>query len=373
MMNNMPNFISVAHLTYYLIGGAGYATTRLHNALQNHNINSTIYTSAIQDYEYTKQIISTQQDIHFFHQTEITRQLIQLNQISAHENIYPKHTLVSYPFYDSNFSFINEVISKHDVINLHWIDGLLSLEQIGYISHQDKPVIWTVHDKSPFSGGCHCFEGCNNWKKDCINCPQLKDTLDNLPSKVLQAKKDLFNFDNITLVVLNQQFKEYAQQSPLYNQCRIEVIPNSIDVNTYIPLDKNTITHLKKEYHIPQNKKVLLFILSYKSVIKGYNELQETLSYLDKKEEYHLIIIGDARKEENILDKFTTTFTGHINQTEIIKYYNIADLTIVPSIEDNLPNICLESIACGTPIVGFKVGGIPDMAQENYTGTSEYP
>ena len=215
------------------------------------------------------------------------------------------------------------------------------------------------------SGGCHYFHGCNEWKKDCINCPQLIGNFVSYPAKILSAKKKYFNFANITIVALSHHSRRIIEKS-IYKNCRIEVIPNSIEIDIFIPTDK---IEAKKIFNLPLNKKIIFFLPSYHSTIKGMNELNQALDILkDKKDEYHLLVAGSgALTFKN--DNFTITRLGPINDNNRLALaYSASDVTIVPSLEETFSNTTAESISCGTPVIGFKIAGLPDMIQDGYNG-----
>ena len=278
------------------------------------------------------------------------------------ENIFEGNTTFSAPYPSLSFSDLDLIINNSDLIHLHWVPGYLSNEAISYLSHSKVPIVWTFHDINPLSGGCHYFHGCKNWEKDCFNCPQLKNNFDNFPMKVHELKNNNFNFKNITVIVLNNHFKNLIKKSPLFNDSKVKVIPNCVDTEVYKPLDSEK---LKKKYDLPLDKKIILYAASYKSSIKGFKEFIEGVEKLNE-EDLHILIVGNPPNLNNIL--FPYTFWANANEKEMVDAYNIADVTVVSSIEDNLPNILLESLSCGTPVVGFKIAGIKDNIVNDFNG-----
>ena len=129
------------------------------------------------------------------------------------ENIFEGNTTFSAPYPSLSFSDLDLIINNSDLIHLHWVPGYLSNEAISYLSHSKVPIVWTFHDINPLSGGCHYFHGCKNWEKDCFNCPQLKNNFDNFPMKVHELKNNNFNFKNITVIVLNNHFKNLIKKA----------------------------------------------------------------------------------------------------------------------------------------------------------------
>ena len=112
--------------------------------------------------------------------------------------------------------------------------------------------VWTFHDINPISGGCHYFHGCVNWKTDCYKCPQLKNNFDNFPMRVLEAKLGNFNFNNITVIVLNEYFKKLVKERHLFENSKNEVIQNCVYTEIFKPIDT---LQIQKKYDLPVDKK----------------------------------------------------------------------------------------------------------------------
>ncbi len=355
-VNLSPKF-NVANIGYTDTGGAGLATQRLHNGLLNNNVNSNFVLLTKNNNETNKRSYYT---------NEVFSKNNQLEALINNGNIYKGNTIFSLLYSSVSLDDLEAIARGNDIINLHWISRFLSIENIAYLSHLDKPIVWTFHDKNPLTGGCHYFHGCEGWKTDCMNCPQLINNYDNYPAKLLEAKKKYINFKNITVVVLNKHFKKLVEESPLFSESRIEIIPNSIDTDKYKLLDKHQI---RKKLGLEINKKYLFYVAAYASTVKGYKEFEQTIKEYYKKygtDNIEILLAGNLPKERNIDLPFKEL--GHVNEEQIIDLYNASDVTVLSSIEDNLPNVMLEPLSCGTPVVGFKVGGIPDMIEDGYNG-----
>ena len=349
----------VLQLVYTASGGAGLAAKRLHQALEN----SLLCQSKLISKQ--NQQVSHKEAVYLFHST-IHKDLI--NQQNDRSNIHKGNTIFSLPEYfaEQNKSNFHVYAECANIIHLHWVARFISNETLAYLSHLNKPIVWTFHDKNPLTGGCHYFHGCEKWKSDCMDCPQLIDSYDNYPAKVLATKKKYINFKNITVVVLNEHFKELVEQSPLFGESRIEIIPNGLDTKKYAPIVDNT--ELRKKLKLPINKKILLYVAAYASTVKGYKEFCQTIELLKSRQDFHLLLVGSLPKERDF--SIVHTDWGHVDETRVIEAYRVADITILSSVEDNLPNIMLESLSCGTPVVGFKVGGLPfymSLKMENIT------
>ncbi len=344
---------SVALFSTFLHGGAGYAALRLHKALLGSGVSSNIFVKRpLKNYYGVKKLDCISKP------TPLRAQAMHI--------FAPDITMLSLNGFASTHIDLLERIKDFDIVNIHWVaDDFISVENIAYLSHLDKPFVMTVRDMNPLTGGCHYFHGCDKWETDCTNCPQLISKYSDYPSKVLAAKKKYFNFSNITIVTLSHHSKRIIEKS-IYKDCRIEVIPNSIETDIFVPTDK---TAARTALEVPQEKKVIFFLPSYNSSIKGMGELSEALALLkDKKEEYHLMVAGSGSLDFKN-DNFSITRLGRIGENEKLALaYSAADVTIVPSLEETFSNTTAESISCGTPVVGFKIGGLPDMIKDGYNG-----
>ncbi len=265
-------------------------------------------------------------------------------------------------------SRLAEWIEDADVINLHWTARYLSIENISYLTRCGKPVVLTLRDMFPITGGCHYFHGCDGWTRECLNCPQLIDNLDNLPARVLQAKRRHYDFDNLTLVALSHHSAAILRRAPQFRECRIEIIANSIETDVFHPRGKATA---RERLGLPQDRRIIAYVPSFSSEVKGYREataaLTRLLSILPGEPPLMLLVGRDTPATNDIpLEKHVL---GYVHDTEELSYaYSAADVLIVPSLEETFSNTTAEAIACGTPVVGFKTGAIPELAIDGCTG-----
>ncbi|AJI57014.1 glycosyl transferases group 1 family protein [Francisella philomiragia] len=348
--------IKVAHIGYTKLGGAGIATERLNTALIENGIQSTFINFDDSTFLKTKQNENT---------LVVNKSICEL----ANSQIDPNNTMFSFSITSLSFKELDSIIENNDIINIHWVPGILSIEAIAYLSHSRKPVVWTFHDINPLTGGCHCFHGCNAWLHDCKRCPQLSNDFDNLPAKILAAKKKYINFKNITVVVLSTHSEKVISQS-IYSICNIKIIPHSLDLEIFKLHCKETS---KQELKLPLDKKIIFYLPSYNSTIKGAKEFLEALDTLKHKDKYHILVAGQGAKKFTC-DDFEITNIGYIKDSEKLALaYSAADVTVVPSLEETFSNTTAESLACGTPVVGFNTGAISDMAIDDYTGYTVEP
>jgi len=266
-----------------------------------------------------------------------------------------------------------------DVIHLHWINqGMLSLNGIRKILESDKPVVWTMHDLWPASSICHYARGCTGFTKQCGNCPLLPGSSKNdLSHKVWKRKEAMLENKGIQFVTCSKWLMQTAKQSSLIKDQKIQSIPNPIDTMIFRPQGKQKA---REVFQLPKDKKVILFASQKVSdERKGGKYLLEALEICQRekpnfKDECVLAILG--AKPENLPEdiQIPAYHLGYISDTQkIVSAYNAADIFVLPSLEDNLPNTIMEALACGLPCAAFKTGGIPEMIDNGKNGyTAQY-
>jgi glycosyltransferase involved in cell wall biosynthesis len=254
-----------------------------------------------------------------------------------------------------------------DVINLHWVAGFVDYSLLPKLAQ--KPIVWTLHDMNPFTGGCHYDDGCLKHQRSCGACPQLGSQTDSdLSRKVFLKKQAAFRqLDpaRFHVVTPSRWLAEEGARSSLMKRFPFTVIPNGLNTDTFAP--RNT-EGLRDALSIPADNKVVLFIAdSIVNKRKGMQYLLDALSALNDPGKVTLLSVGRGSTE--IPAVFHHVPLGSIEDERLLSMiYSLADVFAIPSMQDNLPNTVLESISCGTPVVGFNTGGIPDMVRDGETG-----
>jgi glycosyltransferase involved in cell wall biosynthesis len=265
------------------------------------------------------------------------------------------------------------LIVNADILHLHWTNsGFLSIDDLKELVDTGKPIIWTQHDMWTFTGGCHYAGDCDHFKQECGNCPFLRDADENDISHRGWVRKAMLyaGAENITFVACSKWLAGVAKQSSLISYLRIGAIPNPIDVDVFSPRD---IAITRKKWNIDSDAKVILFgAANINDRRKGISYLVEALdifknTYRDTVPE--IVIFGKNKH----FDVSQLPFKVHelnliSSQQDLAEIYSMADLFITPSIEDNLPNTVMEALACGTPVVAFNTGGIPEMIDHQQSG-----
>jgi glycosyltransferase involved in cell wall biosynthesis len=337
--------LRIAMFSTIVSGGAGNAALRVHDSLRRSGAHSTLYVG----------------------RRELTKHAGVKRLQHAREGWQPAQapgfTIFSVDSPGIPDAELDQIIREADVFNLHWCARFVSLQNIERMSRSGKPVILTIRDMNLFTGGCHFFHGCENWTRDCLPCPQLSDDHIYIPNATLDAKRMLWDLTNVAVVVLSDHTRKLTQQSPLLKSCRVEKIPNPIDVSVFKPHDRR---RSRAAFGVPPGKRAIAYLPSFNSSVKGAAHAAEALRKLTREFEAKNCVVMTAGELEARLDiPFETVNAGFIpNKERLAQFYASADVTLIPSVEETFCNTAAESVACGTPIVGFEVGAIPEIAQD---------
>ncbi|MDR3128738.1 MAG: glycosyltransferase family 4 protein [Tannerellaceae bacterium] len=343
--------------TYARKGGAAIAADRLRSALQKEGVEVSMLTgNMLNTSEWKKQVN--------FLRLVAERVVIFIACHFRRENLF-KVSIANTGTDVSRHPLVREA----DVIHLHWINqGFLSLTDIRKLLQLGKPVIWTMHDMWPFTGICHHARECTHYKETCRCCPFLRSLKrEDLAFRVFLQKKKLLNQANVVFVGCSKWITELAGEGTLSKDKRTCTISNPIDTTLFFPVRDKRMA--KERMGFSTNKRLLLFgAFNVSDKRKGLDHLIKALRLLPEDEMIEIVIFGQTEGVQ-ALYPHPVHFTGYIgDEAQKVTLYNAVDVFVTPSLEDNLPNTLMEAMACGTPCVGFKVGGIPEMIIHKQTG-----
>ncbi|MEG0948297.1 MAG: glycosyltransferase family 4 protein [Bacteroidales bacterium] len=262
------------------------------------------------------------------------------------------------------------LVREADVIHLHWVNhGFLSLSGIDRLLRLGKPVVWTMHDLWEATGICHYPGNCRRFTEACGACPLLDSTRpDDLSARVLQHKRRIIPQAQIRFVGCSEWLTGQARQSVLALGNSYHTIPNPIDLNRFAPGSREEARRL---LGLPIDKKLILFgAANAADKRKGIDYLTEaTLLLANRADEIELVMCGKFKQPADNRFGLKVHEMGFISDPgKMITLYRAADLFVTPSLEDNLPNMIMEAMACGIPCVGFATGGIPEMITHRLNG-----
>lgn len=281
--------------------------------------------------------------------------------------------------YSFSTAYFGTDISKHplvqeaDVLHLHWVNqNFLSHKNIRQLIELGKPMVITMHDVWYFTGGCHYTRECDHFTKNCGNCILIKHAGESdLSRKAWKIKHDMYS-DRMKFVACSNWLADLAKTSSLLKLEQVSCIPNPIDRSVFNQKDKQLS---RKVFSLPEDKILILYVaVKVDNERKGYHYLSAALKKIYEsdsalKKDIEIIVMGGVDDPSLVNFYFPTHFLGRLSNVDaIVSCYNAADLFIAPSLEDNLPNTIVESISCGTPVVAFNIGGIPDIIEHKYNG-----
>ncbi len=356
----------------YDIGGAANACLRLHEGLLGENIDVNVllkerrndYRSTFQFQVKKKKLTSLgrfkKNIVHFFIKGD---NQIEKKRVSFIKNRSKNLEWFSFP--QTNYDITESALyNEADIINLHWVAGFLDYKS--FFENNTKPVVWTLHDMNPFTGGEHYLEKFIGMDKQGNPIPRIinneEEEVFNYNLKIKETS--LKEVSNLTIVAPSKWLCKEAKESKVFKGKRVVHIPYGLSSKEFIIHDK---VKSRKYLNIPVDKKIVLFVAhSIDNKRKGFEYLHSTLEKIDNDD----IVLCAIGEDNEILDSLKNVVKlGKINDNNQMSLaYSAADVFVIPSLMDNLPNTVLESLMCGTPVVGFPIGGIPDMVKHGENG-----
>lgn len=349
-------------------GGAARAAYRLFIGLRNIGV----------DVEYYVNVKKSNNKGIYKVEHEDERHRLRIEDLVQNIYINLNRTAVSNTFYSFTYAGVNlfcDGLVSSEIINLHWVDKMVPPELLAQLASLGKPIVWTLHDMKPFTGGCHYSGDCKGYMDVCLNCPQLKYDPFGLPNKVIRQKMELFEKIPLTIVCPSQWLADEAMKSSVFGQHRIEVIPNSIETELFKPMNKSIA---KEKLGIEKGQCVLQFgAHDGKEKRKGFDFLISALKkallnheFFDLCEQKKVIVLCLGHPSKELVQlPISTLELGYLYQdSDVVLSYNATDIFVLPTLEDNLPNTMLESFACSTPIIAFDSGGVTEVVEHRENG-----
>lgn len=262
-----------------------------------------------------------------------------------------------------------------DVVHLHWVNqGMLSLSGLRRILESGKPVVWTMHDAWPSTAICHLTLGCHRYQSGCQRCKYLPGggSTNDLSAAIWKRKQSIFKGKSLTFVACSRWLAAEAGRSKLLKGQHITAIPNPIDTHLFRPGDKD---EARKRLGLPADQRLILFAAQRATnSYKGMDYLQAacnklTAAHPELAADTAVVVMGGHAEEITAGMGLEAYPLGYVSDRQkLCDAYNAADVFVLPSLSENLPNTIMEAMACGVACVGFNVGGIPEMIDHRRTG-----
>lgn len=348
----------ILHLCYSdLDGGAARAAFRLHQAQRSQGLDSHML------------VINKCSDDPFVHTVSGLQQL-RIKLASALSRLLLRGQKTPNPVHHSLNLFPSGLLREidrlaPDVVNLHWLGG--EMLSIGEIARIRQPVVWTLHDMWAFSGAEHYDDDKPSQRYQMGYHRESRHEqhggLD-LDRWTFRRKQKAWAGKSFQIVTPSHWMADCVRQSTLFAGLPVSVISNCIDHTLYRPLPRELA---REALGLPQDKQLLLFgaMSSTSDPRKGYHLLIPALQQLKvegKAEQVELVVFGASRGDAEQVTGIKTHYMGRLHDDiSLCLLYNAANLFVAPSLQDNLPNTLVESLACGTPCVAFDIGGMKDL------------
>ncbi|WP_340102802.1 glycosyltransferase [Rhodohalobacter sp. 8-1] len=361
----------ILHISTSDQGGAAKACLRLHKGFLQQSVNSKVLLKNKTNNEISGTYKISHHAIERSFKTKLNTKAVsilkELNLYKAKPDPFLLERpagleMFSYPFskYDITKS---DLYKQSDIINLHWVANFLDYPS--FFKKNKKPIVWTLHDQNPFLGLEHYSETIVGVDEKGYPIKRELSKFERSKFKQFEdiKKQALNTVENLTVVTPSEWLGNEAKNSPVFENFDSKVIPYGLNSDIFKTLNK---TFCREFLNIPEDKTVMLFVAdSISNKRKGYEYLQKALKQIKK----NCVLLSVGSKQSQLNQKDNYLELGRIQDERLMSIiYSAADVFVIPSLMDNLPNTVLESIMCGTPVIGFPVGGIPDMIQGGENG-----
>ena len=369
--------LSISHFNTFPYGGAATAALRTHAQLRDHGVDSRFYffrddrgtdlapgvqqvtltpppTSFLQQLFGKRKHRRSQKEIHRLYDEHLANRDESLETFSMAR--LPEPGCLSAESVDV------------DVVHLHWVAFFADYPSFFSSIPRHIPIVWTLHDMNPFTGGCHYSGGCDRFFSGCGNCPQiLSPSSNDVSTDSFFAKQAALLGRKISVTAPSQWMLDQAMKSPIWpEQTSFTKIHLGFDRTHFFPMERSAA---RAALNIESDAVLVAFGADdLNSQRKGVHHLMSALTDLKTDRKVECLMFGGGQIEfDSTLPRIHQL--GYLDSIEQQRCaYNAADLVVVPSREDNQPQVGLEAMACGIPVVAFNTGGIPEYVRDGQTG-----
>jgi glycosyltransferase involved in cell wall biosynthesis len=362
--------MKVVHINTLDYGGAAIAAVRIHNAMLESGIDSSFLSLKktipniinhviLPDYlnkTATNQTVSLKNYLKIKFNKDYKNYLKELNKKRVLKNLANKtnREVISFPQTEFDLLHLVSEIQQADIIHLHWVADFVDYPS--FFRNLSKPIVWTLHDENPFRGIFH-YAGDEE-----TNSEAALKTADTQAYKL--KKEALQSAFKLHIITPSSWLANLSSNQEVFRKSQVTAVANGLDTTIFKIFNKE---FARKVFNLPTDKKIALFVAdSLSNRRKGFDLLIGALQKLEGKKDILLVAIGNVpayERQENV------RYIGSISDERVMALaYSAVDVFILPSREDNLPNTMIESLSCGTPIIGFPIGGIKETIQNEFNG-----
>ena len=350
----------VVHISALTTGGAGLCSKRLHHALLNENVDSQMLVAQGED---TETVSIAKKDSDFWYSNAIFGKvkhfLMRLDILKDKEywdkrldlalKELPTNIYISHPFSYYKSIVQNPLVQDADIIHLHWVAGFVDFPT--FFSYIKKPIVWTLHDENLGLGMFHLASASEK-------CPQSLQKLDKSIKRIKQesiSRSKLMNF-----VAISETMRNYILRNDFLCQYPVTLIHNGIESGTFQLLDRN---ECRRQLGLPADNTILLFAAhDIQDANKGLDKLIEALTELN---DSHITLVCLGKYSSVPSTPIDIRCVGRINNEELLSsYYSAADYYVMSSKQESFSQTIIESMACGTPVIAFPTGIVPEFITE---------
>ncbi len=356
--------LRVVHLsTTDVSGGAALATQRLHHALPDCEVHSTMFVASKRG--------TGEGVVEFKPALFGPRALNQFLFRAARHLQRQSMRAANGTFMTSDWTYFGGLVARQfpaaDIFHLHWATDLLDFRVLRRLAER-APLVWTFHDMNAFTGGCHYTQGCARFTGECGACPLLPSTdPEDVTHRTLRRKVAALEQvppSRLTVVAPSRWMASEVRRSTTFGRFDVEVIPNGLDTQVFRPMNRAA---LRAQAGFAPDDRLILFVADNLSDRrKGMVELEQALAQIGPVPNLKILTLGGMSGR---LQGPRYRHLGQLHDAEkICEAYNMADIFVIPTLQDNFPNTVLEALASGTPVVGFATGGVADAVEDGISG-----